>query len=80
MTYENINIRVDTDAAQAYRDADEQERRKLNLLLGWQIKECALRKRHDAGRDLLEIMKELSDEAERNGLTPEKLQEILDER
>lgn len=80
MTYENVSIRVDADAARAYRDATDEQRRKLDLLLGWQIKECVQRKRHDADRALLEIMKEMSEEAKRNGLTPELLQEILDER
>lgn len=78
MGLETINIEIDADAAKAYRDATESQRRMLAHVLGWQIKDALTKE--DAVRDLLEIMKEMSDHARRNGLTPEILQEILDER
>ena len=79
MTLETLNINVDSEAARAYRNANEEQRRKLDLLLGWQIKEC-ITPSGDPAADLLLVMKEMSDQARRNGLTPEILNEILNER
>jgi hypothetical protein len=55
MQTEEITIRVDSDAAQAYRAASEQERRKLNLLLSLRLPE-ALR----AEGSLEELMRDIS--------------------
>ena len=74
MQTEEITIRVDPDAARAYRAAPEQERRKLDALLSLHL--------HDALRPentLEQIMHELSRKAQDRGLTPEILESILHE-
>jgi hypothetical protein len=74
MQTEEITIRVDPEAAQAYRAASEQERRKLDLLLSLRL--------HDALRpsgSLKELMRDISRKAQERGLTPEILESILRE-
>jgi hypothetical protein len=74
MTMQEITIRVDPTAAAVYLSASEQERRKLDALLSLRLSEAT---RQD--RPLLEIIREAGREAAATGLTPEILQEILDE-
>lgn len=74
MQTEEITIRVDPEAAQAYRAASDEERRKLDLLLSLRL--------HDAlrpGRSLKELMGDISRKAQERGLTPEILESILHE-
>ncbi len=74
MQTEEITIRVDPEAARAYRAASEQERRKLDLLLSLRL--------HDAlrpGGSLKELMRHISRKAQERGLTPEILESILHE-
>lgn len=74
MQFEEITIRVDVEAARAYREASQQERRKLDLLLNLRL--------HDAlrpGGALSESMDEISRQAQERGLTPEILESILRE-
>jgi hypothetical protein len=71
---EEITIRVDPDAARAYRAVPEQERRKLDALLSLHL--------HDALRPentLQKIMHEISPKAQVRDLTPEILDSILHE-
>jgi len=72
MLTEEITIRVDVDAAKAYRQASEQDRRKLDLLLSLRL--------HDAmqsTRSLKEVIDNISAKAQERGLTPEILESIL---
>jgi hypothetical protein len=72
MLTEEITIRVDVDAAKAYRQASEQDRRKLDLLLSLRL--------HDAmqsTRSLKEVIDDISAKARERGLTPEILESIL---
>jgi hypothetical protein len=74
MLTEEILIRVDAEAARAYRAASDQERRKLDLLLSLRL--------HDAlrpGPPLQELMRDISRKAQERGLTPEILESILNE-
>jgi hypothetical protein len=74
MQAEEITIRVDPEAARAYRAATEQDRRKLDLLLSLRL--------HDALRpsgSLPDLMRELSRRAQERGLTPEVVESILHE-
>jgi hypothetical protein len=74
MQTEEITIRVDRDAARAYRAATEQDRRKFDLLLGLRL--------HDAlqpGGSLEEFMRDISRKAQERGLTAEILESILRE-
>ena len=74
MKTDEITIRVDADSARAFRSASEQDRQKLEVLLGLRLRESL----SDQG-SLLEIMDEISREAAANGLTPEILRSILKE-
>jgi hypothetical protein len=74
MHTEEITIRVDSEAAKAYRAANEESRRKLDLLLSLRL--------HDAlrpGGSLKDLMSDMSRKAQEHGLTPEILESILHE-
>lgn len=74
MQTEEITIRMDREAARAYRAASREDRRKLDLLLSLRV--------HDAlrpGKSLQELMGDLSRKAQERGLTPEILESLLDE-
>lgn len=68
---ENITIQVDSETAQAYRNADPEKKRKIQMLLNVMLQKTVKQK------PLLEIMQEASDEAMANGMTPEILEAIL---
>jgi hypothetical protein len=74
MQTQEITIRVDPDAASAYRAASEQERRKLDLLLSLRLQDV-LR----PGGSLKDLMRDISRKAQERGLTPEILETILHE-
>ncbi|HVC97601.1 MAG TPA: hypothetical protein VND64_28275 [Pirellulales bacterium] len=75
MQTEEITIRVDTDAARAYRAVSEHERRQLDLLLSLRLHDAL----HPSG-SLQELMSELSRKAQERGLTAETLESILHEQ
>jgi hypothetical protein len=75
MKVEEITIRVDPDAAQAYRETSDDERRKLDLLLSLRIHEATA-----TTGSLKDLMRDIGRKARERGLTPEILREILDER
>ena len=74
MLTEEITIRVDAGAAQAYRSASDIDRRKLDLLLSLQLQDAL-----HGGGSLAEIVRDISRKAQDRGLTPEILESILDE-
>lgn len=74
MATKEISIRVSDQAAEAYQNASPDERRKLDALLSMRLT-AATRSR----RSLEEIMSTMSRRAQERGLTPEKLNEILDD-
>ena len=74
MNSEQITISVDTDVANAYRIASEEERRKLDLLVSLRLRDATRTK-----SSLKRIMGEISQNAQERGLTPDILQSILDE-
>jgi predicted nucleic acid-binding protein len=74
MATKEISIRVSDQAAEAYRVASPDERRKLDALLSMRLTE-AMR----SERTLEEVMSKISRRAHERGLTPEKLQEILND-
>lgn len=75
MTTLTFEVEVDEETAERFRQ-NEQERLKVNLL----IKTLLLKTtREEAKERLRESMNRLSDEAKKNGLTEEKLAEILEE-
>jgi hypothetical protein len=76
MQTESITLQVEAEAARAYRSASPEKRRKLELLLGMQLLDFA------QGKPALEqVMREISQNAGERGLTPEILDDLLnDER
>jgi hypothetical protein len=76
MQTEPITIHVDAAAAQAFKSASDEERRKLEAWLSLRLLEVARSK-----ESLLAVMDEISSsKAQERGLTPEALQSILDEQ
>ncbi|MBM4045945.1 MAG: hypothetical protein FJ279_12580 [Planctomycetes bacterium] len=74
MRTEEITIRVDPEAASAYRCASDEERRKLDLLLSLKLSDVT-----KSTGSLKEIMREISRKAQERGLTPEILESLLHE-
>ena len=78
-TYEEITIKIPSEVAEAYRNATEEKREqiqiKLALLLDLQLKIS----HKEAVQELQKTMKSASEEAKKNGLTPEILESILAE-
>ena len=72
MKNQEITICVTPEAARVYQSASVQDRQKLNVLLSLQL--SGLRK---PTRPIEDIMREASEEARKNGLTPEVLKELL---
>jgi hypothetical protein len=75
MPTESITVEIDADLAQAYREAPESDQSKLNLLLNLWLRDVL-----DRSTSLPTLMDELSDSAERRGLTADKLSDMLDAR
>ena len=71
---EQITVSVDSDVANLYRSASNNERRKLDLLVNLRLRDAT-----ESGKSLRNTMLEISRNAQRRGLTPDVLQSILDE-
>ena len=71
---EQITVSVDSDVANLYRSASNNERRKLDLLINLRLRAAT-----ESGKSLRNTMLEISRNAQRRGLTPDILQSILDE-
>ena len=71
---DTITVTVDAEVAEKYRSASDMDRRRMDFLIN-----SHLRKIMGPRRPLEETMRELSQEAQKRGLTPEILQSILDE-
>ena len=77
MKSEPITINVSPEAARFYKSADTEKRRRLDLIISYQLSGM---KRGASVQDLEAAMDEAGRQAEANGLTPEILEEILNER
>ena len=71
-----ITISVDADLAEIYHSTPESERRKLDLIINLRLRNVLA----SSKKSLLSLMDEISREAQSNGMTPEILQSILDEK
>ncbi len=71
MEKQEINIRVPAETAQRYESASEEKRRKLNVLLGIWLSEA-----DRPTRPLDKIIRDASEQARRNGLTQEKIDDL----
>lgn len=74
MDSEPITIFVDPQSAGAYRSASQEDRQKLDLLLAMRLRDAT----GPAG-SLEQIMRQISQEAQARGLTPEILNDLLDD-
>jgi hypothetical protein len=74
MTTETITIRVDARAAEAFNTASDDERRKLEALLSLRLLEVV-----QTTEPLEQLMRRISANAQQRGLTPEILQDILND-
>ena len=74
MKTDEITIHVDPAVAGAYRAASQEDRRKMDLLVSFQLLEF-LR----SPESLEEVMDEMSREAQQHGLTPAIMDSILHE-
>ena len=72
MTTATINMTVDADTAEIFREAPAEDRSKLRAL--WSI---LVREYGASQAPLQRLMDEISAKAESRGLTPAKLDEIL---
>ncbi len=75
MPTEEITIRVEPRAARAYREASEQERLKLELLLSLRLQDAL-----NPQGSLRDAMRDISRKAQARGLTPEIWESIRDEQ
>ena len=75
MSTDEITIHVDAETADAYRACSEEDRRKLDVLLGLRLSDVMR-----SGSSLKQIMREIGQNARQRGLTPESLDSILNER
>lgn len=78
-TVEEIAIEVPSAVAEAYRSATETERLQIATRIGWMLR-VATGSRQDAVDRLKQTMSDISAEAEANGLTPEILESILNDK
>ncbi len=74
MGTEQITIRIDDEAARAFKSASAGDQRKLEALLSVQLIEATKTK-----NSLKQIMSEISRKAQDRGLKSETLQAILNE-
>jgi len=71
---DQITVSVDPDVANAYRMASDNDRRKLDLIINLRLRDATRSK-----SSLQDVMREISQNAQQRGLTPEILQSMLDE-
>ena len=74
MSTEIISIRVDAEAARAFKSLSDADRRKLEAILSIRLTEVTQRE-----ESLEAVMQEISDKAKARGLTPEILKSLLNE-
>ena len=70
-----VQIRVSSEAAEAYQTADKAEQRKMNAMLSLKLSEIGRAK-----RPLEVIMSEIGRKAQERGITAEILESILNEQ
>jgi hypothetical protein len=71
---QTITIEVDKEVADFYNSATSQSRQKLSAILNLKLRDAARPR-----RSVIDIMDEMSQQAESNGLTPEILATLLEE-
>lgn len=74
MDTREITIRVDAEAAKAYAAASPEEREKIDLLLSLRLSQVT-----ESSAPLEQVMREISESARTQGLTEDRLNEMLRE-
>ena len=74
METREITIRVDAVAASAYAAASPEDREKIDLLLSLRLSQVT-----GPSAPLEQVMREMSEAAQKRGMTEERLSEILRE-
>lgn len=74
MTTETITVQVDPRAAQAFNALSQEERQKLGILLSLRVLEATA-----TSESLEDLMRRISRNARQRGLTPEILEELLND-
>lgn len=74
MSVATVTIELDEKAAEVYTEASLEQRQKIQMLIG-----MLLRHFESSPQSLLALMSEISDNAQKRGLTPEILEQILSE-
>ena len=69
-----ITIEVDNEIPKAYREAEPEKQQKISMFLNVMLKKAIRPK------PLLEVMEEASKQAIANGMTPEILESILNDK
>ena len=69
-----ITIEVDNEIAKAYRETEPEKQQKISMFLNVMLKKAIRPK------PLLEVMEEASKQAIANGMTPEILESILNDK
>ena len=72
MTTDQITISVEPDVARAYREANDDDRRKLDVLMSLRLRDAL-----SSGVTLQDLMRQIGQNARARGLTPEMLESIL---
>ncbi|MFA4852257.1 MAG: hypothetical protein WC868_05735 [Bacteroidales bacterium] len=73
-----VSISLNPEIARAYQQATDEERQKVNYIVNSWLKNIFYRKK-DSKQKLFETMDQIGRIAEANGLTPEILNEILNQ-
>ncbi|MDJ0601258.1 MAG: hypothetical protein QNJ37_20740 [Crocosphaera sp.] len=71
---ETINIKVSEEIAQAYRESDSKKQEQISTII-----KLFLNKEFSQ-KSLSEVMEEIADKAEKRGLTPKILEDILNNK
>ena len=71
---QKITIEVDNKIAKAYREAEPEQQQKISMFLNVILKKAI------SPKPLLEVMEEASQQAITNGMTPEILESILNDK
>jgi hypothetical protein len=78
-TYKQITIKVPSEIAENYYRVPEKEREQIELkladIIDWQLEN----RRQEAAKRLRILMDRASEKAQKNGLTPEILESILND-
>ena len=80
MATEPITLMVDEEAARAYRAASAEEREQIGYDVAMKLLRRASGRKPPSNEEMFALMDRISDRAEAQGLTPEILQSILDEK